>query len=115
MIKETAFIGCDNPPSVMAGRFDQPWNFIGEVKTDHRYFRCLCEKCNKREPVFVLQPMVNDFAPLVVVECEGYLFVTDDMIEVVVYFGVRNKCDSVYWARSGPPFRRARSCVNLSS
>jgi hypothetical protein len=47
-----------------------------------------------------------------VVEMPGRTFITDDMIEVVVYFGVCGGCDSVYWARQGPPFRRARAFVS---
>lgn len=110
MISETTFLDCENLPSIMADRLDQPWNFLGEVKTNHRTFMCRCGKCNTREPVFKPKQTYADFAPVVVVVCDDYLFITDDMIEVIVYFGVCQKCDSVYWARSGPPFRSARAC-----
>ena len=99
----------------MAGRFDQPWNFIGEVKTNQRSVVCHCLKCNQREPIYRDNPNWVDYAPLITVNCDGYLFITDDMIEVMVYFGVCRECDSVFWARSGPPFRRARACVPSSS
>ncbi len=41
----------------------------------------------------------------------GHKFITDDMILVFVWFGVCERCEAVYWARSGPPFTRIRSRV----
>jgi hypothetical protein len=38
-------------------------------------------------------------------------FVTDDMLEVMVYFGICIECGAVYWARQGPPFRRLNAFV----
>lgn len=115
MISETAILGCDNLPESMRGQFDKPWNFVGEVKTNRMDLMCHCKKCNMAD--------VNYFKPqqratpqrLVFVRMAGHLFVTDDMIEVMVYFGVCQECEAIYWARSGPPFRRARRCVGVSS
>jgi hypothetical protein len=55
------------------------------------------------------------FKPTVIVDLTRYVFVTDDMIEVLVYFGACPECAAIYWARSGPPFRRVRSCVPVAT
>ena len=115
MITETAFVDCENTPAAMVGRFDDPWNFIGEVKTNHSSLRCYCEKCNRGDFQYSPKEAPFEYNPIPIVDMPGYLFVTTDMIEVMVYFGVCRDCDSVYWARSGPPFRRAKACVPSSS
>jgi len=112
MISETAFIGCRNLPEGMACRFDVPWVFVGEIKTDKRLVATCCQKCNQSELVLVGNPCRAKYKPLVVVSLRGYRFITDDMIEVMVYFGTCEKCGSVYWARSGAPFRRVRTYVS---
>ena len=104
---------CENVPPEMLGRFDQPWTFVGEVKGDRPYLQALCKRCEERN-----RPMLfsADPSPLYnvvyqIVDLVGHLFITDDMIEVVVYFGVCGECDAVHWARQGPPFKRARCLV----
>lgn len=111
MITDASFVGCANLPPEMASRLDQPWTFAGEVKTNARFHRCVCGKCSRKHISY--KPNLNDYLAFMseVVELRSYLFITDDMIRVRVYFGVCEACDSVFWARSGPPFRRARAMV----
>jgi len=113
MISEAAFVGCRNLPESMARCFDVPWVFMGEVKADNRTIMMCCGKCNQRELVLDGNPGWAKCKPLVAVVLRGYRFITDDMIEVMVYFGICEKCDLVYWARSGAPFRRVRAYVSL--
>ena len=115
MITETAFFNCDNLPPEMACRFDQPWTFIGEVKTNRLHIECHCSKCARENSKYLWSPatMPVPMCSMQLVSMGGRVFITDDMIEVVVYFGVCEKCDTVHWARSGPPFRRARSCSGV--
>lgn len=112
MITETAFIGCDNLPQEMAVRLDKGWTFVGEIKTNSLYHNCVCVKCSRRPISYRARVERLEFRAEVV-SLRSYLFVNDDMIEVKVYFGVCEMCDSVYWGRSGPPFRRVRSGVLL--
>ena len=105
---ESAFLDSENVPAIMQGRFDVPWNFVGEVRTNASTMDCYCTKCNA-SPVTLRLRIVDHIT--VIVELRGYMFVTDYMIEVVIYFGICRKCDGVFWARSGPPFRRARALV----
>ena len=107
MISETTLVGCENLPTEMAARLDEPWVFVGEVKGDRSH---QCATCNKCKPTFATFAIAHPFA-FEIVEMKGYLFITDDMIECMVYFGVCSKCNSVHWARQGPPFKRARCLV----
>ena len=115
MIRETSFLDCENCPEEMSSRFDVPWNFVGEVKGDRPYLVVACGKCRSDvfEDIYKYKhdPKPTSAMTFVTVDLFGKLFVTDDMIEVMVYFGVCERCESVYWAREGPPFRRARSYV----
>lgn len=118
MISETSLIGADGLPDVMQGRFDKPWHFVGEMKHTPICVNLWCKKCSRSFNDFVrahgpecdwsMQPM-----PYHKVTLDRYLFVTDDMLHVFVYFGVCDECDSVYWARQGPPFERVRSYVGV--
>jgi hypothetical protein len=114
LISETTLMDCENVPPEMVARFDQAWHFVGEVNAEQPsdpapFMRAICKVCHQR-PVLRYPansgPITRDMVPYV--EMRGYKFITDDMIEVMVYFGICEKCDRVYWARSGPPFRRAR-------
>jgi hypothetical protein len=99
----------------MLGYFDQPWNFIGEIKLDNKNvpnIECICNKCSK--PTFDFKLRENDLM-FIHVHLESYIFITDEMLEVIVYFGVCQKCDSIYWARSGLPFRRAKVCIGAKT
>jgi hypothetical protein len=107
MISETTLMDCENMPAEMAGRFDQPWHFVGEARGNPRALECLCEKCRPKIPLRV-SDTVDARERIQTVHLRGHLFITDDMLKVVIYFGVCDKCDSVYWARQGPPFKRAR-------
>lgn len=110
MISETTLVSCRNVPPEMSARFDEPWIFTGEVKAYRPYEQCVCRKCSV-QPSIVLS-LSPSYSPMLhIVDMKGYLFITDDMIECIVYFGVCNNCDSVYWARQGPPFKRARCLV----
>ena len=109
MIGETAFMDCDNLPEEMADSFDKPWNFVGEVKTNLTYLKVHCAKCNpprKIAPSKLPEPHMVHIVVLL-----EYPFVTGDMLEVRVYFGICDKCDGVYWARQGPPFKRVSSYI----
>jgi hypothetical protein len=112
MITETVFIGCENVPEEMAGAFDRPWHFLGEVKADHWTMLCYCGKCNAPDLSYTKDfEFVRNEAFMTVI-LNAHLFITGDMLEVVVFFGICKKCQSVYWARSGPPFKRARAYAN---
>jgi len=95
----------------MAARLDEPWVFVGEVKGDRYAVRAICRKCTARPTYAPLSVYDRPQAIYYEVDMRGYLFVTDDMIECMVYFGVCRKCDSVHWARQGPPFKRAHCLV----
>lgn len=114
MIYETTFLDCVNVPPEMAAQFDRPWNFIGEMECDYPNMVCICEKCiprpSMRRPQDYERISMED--TYMKVYMQGHLFITDDMIEVFVWFGVCERCSAVYWARSGPPFRRARRYVH---
>lgn len=116
MNTETTLINCENVPSEMVGRFDQPWHFVGEVEGDRHYLRTICKKCDEqraiRSVLWSPETSLIERETFETVDMQGHLFITDDMIECVVYFGVCHKCDSVHWARQGPPFKRARCLVS---
>lgn len=115
MISETAFLDCENLPAEMVGRFDQPWHFVGEVRRGGPSLYAGCVQCHSRRNPLQLRFYPDGIAsvckPVPIVSMKGYPFITDDMIEVVVYFGVCDDCDAVHWARQGPPFKRARRRV----
>lgn len=103
MVTESTFVGCSNMPPEMAAKLDKPWHFAGEINPKHTgTLAVICKKCSSDSWHYCATT----------VRCESYKFVTDDMIVVRVYFGVCADCDSVYWARQGPPFTRARQCVH---
>lgn len=107
MISETSIMASENVPPEMTCRFDQPWVFIGEDISNRPYIRCTCRKCNRR-PVNFACDRQPDSVEVFDVLLKGFIFITDDMIECIVYFGVCEHCDTVHWARQGPPFKRAR-------
>lgn len=114
MITEAAFVGADNLPQCMAERLDVAWTFVGEVGNGFgrhvgRFMNVACNCLRKR--VSFGTSMSSMSFDISIVSMERHLFITDDMLEVWVYFGVCPECGKVYWARSGPPFRRARACV----
>ena len=112
MISETTLLECENVPQEMAKRFDQPWFQIGTVPTGNLpCIREICQKCIDKQALTYAPIPISSYRGVTfhTVDMRGYLFITDDMIEVMVYFGVCQDCDSVYWARSGPPFQRARA------
>ena len=114
MISETTLMDCENIPEEMC-RFDEPWHFVGEVQSGRPYLDIICGKCSPRPAIKVLADLDPSFISFVKVSLRGYPFVTDDMIEVVVYFGICGDCDSAYWARQGPPFTRARCLEGVTS
>lgn len=114
MISETALIHAENTPEIMRGTFDKPWNFVGEVKHSEPpgYLSAYCDKCNgslisnlTHNLSIGPEPVPSSFVP---VHLDGFQFITDDMIEIIVYFGICPECQSIYWMRQGPPFQRAR-------
>ena len=113
MISETALMDCENVPPEMSARFDQPWHFLGEVKGSPYHLHAMCGKCLtlERDSSMWYSELPIHYKPPIIVNMKSHLFITDDMLEVRVYFGVCDKCDSVYWARQGPPFKRARCLV----
>ncbi len=121
MITESTFVHAENLPEEMRIRLDQPWHFVGEIPPRdaerYGYQRVVCTKCQEKERLKLLIDFKNQHYPdsytFSSVDLKRYLFVTDDMIEVLVFFGVCQKCQAVHWARSGPPFRRARALVPI--
>ena len=107
MISETALLDCEDVPACMSERFDQPWHFVGEVEPKHYSLNAVCMRCADR-PIRLKEQIRVEEIIYQIVPMQSYLFITDDMIEVTIYFGVCDKCDRVYWARQGPPFTRAR-------
>ena len=108
MIQETAFLSCDNVPDKMRRQFDRPWQFVGEVEATQPVYRAVCRKCSETPRICDARTIEKSVWHAVTLD--GYKFVTDDMIEVMVYFGVCD-CGAVYWARQGPPFRRVARCL----
>jgi len=109
MITEAAFVGSENLPEEMSAVMDRPWNFVGVIQDHPPAVHCHCDKCNQRMPVRVCGG--SEWAPSRTIRTiclRMYRFITDDMIEVYIYFGIC-QCGAVYWARSGPPFRRVRA------
>lgn len=118
ILPETAFFNCENLPEEMSAQFDRPWNYLGDVTVKHPHLRAVCEKCRQRKsklPMMYCSSPKEPYAPrLETIEMPGQLFITDDMLEVIVYFGVCKTCGSVYWAKQGPPFRRVRSYCHVA-
>lgn len=108
MISETAFINCENIPADMRGQFDKPWYFVGEAHAKAPYVQCLCKKCNKPACYWKIDDPIK---MMQIVYMPAHQFITDDMLLVIVFFGVCDACGTVHWARSGAPFKRVRSCV----
>lgn len=106
MISETELMDMENLPPEMANSFDRPWHFLGEVNNGFtNLVNAIC-KCSTQS---LFSPCVSvtedDF---LVMDMKAYKFITGDMIEVIVWFGVCETCGRVTWARQGPPFKRAR-------
>lgn len=110
MISETAFMNCENCPEVMRGQFDKPWHYLGDVKHGHNYLNVVC-KCQQKLPAlaFIEEPV--EFREMSIMSLRSFKFITDDMLIVIVYFGVCEQCGRVVWAKEGPPFERARAFV----
>lgn len=109
MISESAFIGCENCPEVMKGQFDKPWHYLGDVKPGQHFLNVVC-KC-QQAPLNFLAEVHEVPEPMEIMSLRPFTFVTDDMLIVIVYFGVCGECGRVVWAKEGPPFKRARSFV----
>jgi hypothetical protein len=111
IMSEAMFVGCEGLPECMYQALDLPWNYVGDVLRKRPYgIQAICGKCSPRPSLF--EPLPKSFKPFfVIVDLAAYQFVTDDMLEITVYFGRCSKCGSVYWAKQGPPFRRARCFV----
>jgi hypothetical protein len=103
-------MSCENPPEAMRGQFDRPWNYIGDVKTNSRFLNMIC-KCQKHGTLIYPENEIPEPKQLSILTLSGYQFITDDMLEVMVFFGVCAECQRVYWGKQGPPFRRARAFV----
>ncbi len=111
ILSESAFVGAKNLPECMAECLDLPWRYVGEVKEHGRnWVQAICRKCDLERDI--CEPSKMEFkTAFTVVNLDRYLLITDDMLEVYVFFGRCKKCGSIYWAKSGPPFRYARACV----
>jgi rubredoxin len=110
IMSEAMFVGCANLPECMDRALDLPWNYVGDVDRPRHWIQAICKKCSPRPSLF--EPLPKSFKPyFVIVDLAAYQFVTDDMLEITVYFGRCSTCGRVYWAKQGPPFRRARCFV----
>lgn len=105
MISELGIARSHNLPAEINGALDEPWQFAGEVKGRRPWVDVFCEHCNRMEI-----PLGRPTPPkmLTIVTLKGYRFITDDLMEVIVYFGRCDECNRCFWARSGPPFTHAR-------
>jgi hypothetical protein len=89
MITETAFIGADNLPQEMADALDLPWNFVGDIgpkfmpSGDVGPYNVMIPCHHGLDPTELVSS-----ARIYAVQLRGYLFITDDLIEVRVYFGL---------------------------
>lgn len=118
VLTERMFVGCLGLPAVMAAELDRAWVFVGEYP---RYFfeegcrpslwvLCQSRKCKPQMNWLETSGDVQDsFATIA--NLDRYLFITDDNLEVFIFFGKCAKCDTVYWARQGPPFSGVSSAV----
>jgi hypothetical protein len=119
VVSETSLINCENLPEEMANSFDEPWHFVGEISAPPDRLGgswwieaiCVCQKID----VLLLHANPLPIVPIHHTTLRGYKFVTDDMIETVVYFGRCEDCGRVHWARQGPPFRRARCYAGVEA
>lgn len=116
MISEASFVGCRDLPEVMREQLDRPWIFVGEVPALQYRFAGICLACegNERSGIIVRRARGDDFRTEqshAILTFEAFVFVTGDRLEVIVFFRVCPTCGRVYWARSGPPFKRVRACV----
>ena len=113
---EAFFLECENCPPEMIEHFDRPWKFVAEVRGWREYINTTCKKCNKPRPVQFLEeiPTTIEDIRYHLVAMKAYHFITDDLIEVTVYFGVCSNCSQAHWARQGPPFKRLRSYVGMT-
>jgi hypothetical protein len=112
MLSETELFDMKDLPVEMSSRLDQPWHFVGETVGAEFCMQTICERC---APIVSLMPPDSPYwsEPIRVVTMSAYRFITGDMLNVTIHFGACEKCDSVYWARQGPPFRRARAYVGV--
>ena len=110
ILDSNALIGCENVPDAMIGSFDRPWIYIGDVQPGLNSIACICETCNQAKHAISISSTVKQ-EQVDTVRCDGFRFITDDKLLIIVYFGVCRRCKSVYWGKSGPPFQRARALV----
>lgn len=109
MINETTFLDTENLPPEIVGRFDEPWYFIGEVKRDVPWLQAPCSRCGRNRRVARYDPSQDiRLDTFQIVQLKAYTIITDDYIEVIIYWGTCAKCGQVAWARQGPPFSRVR-------
>ena len=116
IIKETTFLDCDNLPAEMTNAFDRPWNYVGDIRPQQNgWVKAMCQECRREDPNCLIKISATESVlpeVLQVVTLKDYLFITDDRIEVRVYFGTCEDCGAVYWARQGPPFARVRALAS---
>jgi hypothetical protein len=103
MITEATFVGAENLPPEIAAALDVPWTFLGEVPPGQSPPRAFA--CSHGRDIFHQDPDWKQN------ELRRFVFLTDDMIEVSIWFGQCRTCQRVGWLRQGPPFIRARSFV----
>ncbi len=107
MITPEMLIDCQGLLPEIRATFDLPWEFLGEVRPGRPSIKAICGRCSPRN--FSFNPFLR--CVMSMVHLQSFLVVTDDMIEVELFWGQCERCKSVLWARSGPPFRRARCYV----
>lgn len=109
MIKDFQIIGCENCPKEMMAAADLPWYFLGEVRETWN-LNIRCEKCNR--PDFLVLKASSYKEVYKIHTLQKYLFITDEMLEVIIYWGCCRDCRRIYWARVGPPFKRVRALIS---
>ncbi len=110
IITDCNIIGAEGCPEEIAAAGNEPWRFLGEVPWRRPSVEVICPNCSPR-PCVIPRPH-EMFDVVCSMHLDGHKFVTEDMLEVIVYWGRCPRCRRVSWARSGPPFRYARRYVH---
>jgi len=109
MIRETDFFQRGCPPEIRE-TLDMPWHFLGVVPANsaHRAHLALCTSCcNVNFQISPCRSPCKSDTTDPVVNLLPYHLLTDDLLQVLVYWGRCGGCGRVYWAQTGPPFRRS--------